>query len=57
MATTRTTVDAVKREARTAFLDGRAMGMSVAESVERAARLTGNGERAIREWLGLPEPL
>ena len=51
MATTRTTVDAIKRSAVDAYRDGRAMGMSHGESIERAVSFTAMPRVTVAEWV------
>jgi hypothetical protein len=50
MATSRVTVGEIKAEAREAYSDGREMGFSHKEAVERATSLTGNATCAVEEW-------
>lgn len=47
---TRTSVDAIKHEVRETYRDGREMGFSHREAVERATSLTGNATCAVEEW-------
>jgi hypothetical protein len=48
---TRTSITSIKREAQEAYSDGREMGFSHREAVERAVSLTGNATCAVEEWV------
>ena len=53
MSTTRTSVGEVKAAAREAYEDGRYLGLSHSEAVERAVSLTGNATGSVEEWVEL----
>lgn len=48
---TRTSIVGIKREAQEAYTDGRELGFSHQEAVERAVSLTGNATCAVEEWV------